>query len=295
MATLVGVGEFTHGTLEVLSAQCIRANLPIGGNIRNKTYEVFSRQEQPQPFSRPVNASLFIFDAAKFRAAWGQLLEALTSARQAGRMTLEGFDAHELDRICYTASLAYAAAADVFWKGDRGSPGTAFEVTVGALVSHLAGRQEHGAVDISVPGAPYRETINVDVTIGDEADPPVLAMPTKLTTRERIVQPYVHQHILDSARPGLYRGLLCICSENNVMAPKGLPADKRAPDVCWVQDTLVPGTIALYERYMAHLDLYYLDPPESYLSGAHAALAPVRRFSSLLLGDLADLLERGPK
>jgi hypothetical protein len=185
--------------------------------------------------------------------------------------------------------MAFAALIDILARGDRGGPGAAFQLTVGATLSHLLDKPLRGAVDLTVANG-VRERVNVDITVGDSDAPPVLAVPTKLTTRERIAEAYVHQHILDAARPGTYRGILCACSENNVMAPKGTANQDRTPDVCWVQDTLVPGTIALYERYMAHLNLYYLDPPEPYLGGGHVGLPPIGFYSTLLLEDLANLI-----
>lgn len=82
-----------------------------------------------------------------------------------------------------------------------------------------------------------------------------LVVPAKITTRERIVQPFAHQRILDSAfGVGHYRSALACVSEMQRDEEVG------ANEIC------VPGTIRLYQEYLAPLSgIYYLDPPVRYL------------------------------
>lgn len=123
-----------------------------------------------------------------------------------------------------------------------------------------------------------------------EADPPpsfdegaggpALVVPTKLSTRERIVQAYAHQCILNRAAADKYRTILCACNENNLMKPSGQA--KQLSNIS-VTDTLVPRTIVLYQLYVAEISgIYYLDPPPSYLERRWPHFPHVATFGTLL-------------
>jgi hypothetical protein len=54
-----------------------------------------------------------------------------------------------------------------------------------------------------------------------------------------------------------------------------------------LKETLVPGTIALYQKYISHIDgIYYLDPPARYLNGSGRGLPKIGTVGSLLTEDL---------
>jgi hypothetical protein len=122
---------------------------------------------------------------------------------------------------------------------------------------------------------------------GEEDAGPVLVVPTKLSTRERIVQAYAHQRILDEAKQGKYHTILCACNENNLTKP---PREAKRLANVGVTDTLVPKTIVLYELYVAKLaGIYYLDPPPSYLRPTWPHFPHVATYGTLLTAELADL------
>ena len=108
-----------------------------------------------------------------------------------------------------------------------------------------------------------------------------LVVPVKITTRERIVQPFAHQRILDSVfGEHRFRSVLVCVSE---MQRK---RDEGANAIC------VPGTIRLYQRHLAALSgLYYLDPPHRYLQPDVTAHVAVRTLGCLLADDLPSLLD----
>lgn len=274
----------------MLTEQCERKDIAFEGT-GDKTYGVFVVPNTKRPFSRPVNTELFVSDSDQLEDLWNTFLEALERERKAGNNRVSGLPAQDVDRIFYTAVAGYAAAVDLFKTGDRSTPGTFFEMIVGPAISVLTGYQEGGHEELRVPSGGV-EKVTTDLTFRREEAPAILVVATKITTRERIQQAFVHQRILDAARPKEYRSVLGICSETNVAAPTGVTADERTYDICSVKETLVPGTIALYQNYLAPLDgLYYLDPPERYLAGGYNGLPPVRRFSSLFVDDLPSLLE----
>jgi hypothetical protein len=252
----------------------------------DKEYSVFVRLDDENRWSRPLNDDLFIRDHAVFGRDFQRL--ATSIARNQGKLVVPDLTPEEINRSVYTSVMAFAAAADLF-NPSRGLGGTFFEMVVGPTLAMLTGRTETGDVSIAVPGEESGERVKVDLTFHSTVGDPSLAVPTKISTRERISQAFVHARILEVAYPGRYKTILCIVNETNAFHDRGKIKNISS---LFLRETLVPRTIALYQRYLTRLDgLYYLDPPEPYLAGLHPGLPPVRLFSSLLLGDLRRLLE----
>lgn len=110
-----------------------------------------------------------------------------------------------------------------------------------------------------------------------------IVIPAKTTTRERIVQPFAHQRILDGVfGDGRYVSLL-ICVSETQRSDK----DRRVNEIC------VPGTITLFQKHLAKLGgIYYLDPPERYLVLARKGVLPVGSLGALLTSGLASIFSR---
>lgn len=289
-ASLEAVGKLGSKAIGSLRDEFPRRAIRFTGG-GGKQYSVFMVAGSEVRFSRPVNDDLFIGDVAEFDARWVDLCAAVRAEAGQGTITL---DPHAIDQLVYSAVIAFACCADLYGQGGRGAPGTFLEMVVGPLVSILSGRVETSSISIPVPETGEIERVPTDLSFVEPSEPIVLVVPTKISTRERISQAYVHQRILDAARPGdkAHRSILVIANENNVMAPKGLPPSGRTVDACTVQDTLVPSTIVLYQKYVAQLSgLYYLDPPSRYIAGGIVGFPIVRSFGHLLTGDLAALLQ----
>lgn len=252
-----------------------------------KTYQVATMKGSVTPFSRAINSDLLISDPEEFADCWNYFVEKLDAC--AGTSVLAGLTSSQLNRLTYTALVCYGAFCDLVGPG---SPGTYLEMIVGPIVSILTGRSEGSAITLPVAETDEVETVTTDLSFVGEPGDVVLVMPTKISTRERISQAYVHQLILDRAKAttGItYRSVLVIANENNTMFKKGTA---RTLESCWTQETLVPGTIILYHKYVSQLmGLYYLDPPNRYVMGAPATFPAVRTFGDLLTEDLPGLLE----
>lgn len=284
--TLDLIGIFAEHALEILSSHCDIHELTWKGGGEKK-YQVFTALRTDFPFSRPVNRELFIPEPSVFRKLWAEFVDVIRD--QAGTLQLVEFSREAIDQLFYSAVIGYAAATDVLDIG--GGEGTFLEMAVGPTISLLTGRPEEGGISVPLPDGSEFEYIPVDLTFRSTENVPTLVVPTKISTRERISQAFVHQRILDVLSPGGYRSVLVIGNETNVMAAKGAPKIGRSPANGWAQDTLVPRTIALYQSYIAELSgLYYLDPPHQYLAGTYRGLPPVKRFNALLTGDLLELL-----
>ena len=290
-AALSAVGAFGAGAVDVLREHTQLHEFAWRG-MGEKRYVVAALPGSDLQFSRALNSELFIASPEEFRDAWGEFQEA--TVRSSGSLRLAGIDPVTVDRVAYSAVVGYAAAVDLFNPGDRGGPGTYFEMLVGPVVSLLTGRTEEGAVSIYVEETDETERIPTDLSFAGGDDEPVLVVPTKISTRERISQAYVHQRILDAVHANggkLYRSALAIANENNTMFPPKHPKPERTITSGWTQETLVPGTIVLYHKYVAELSgLYYLDPPNRYLLEPPRAFPNVAPFSRLLVDDLPGLV-----
>jgi hypothetical protein len=280
-ASLEAAGEVVDACLLELEAGAERHEIPWKG-AGSKTYDVYSIPGSNSDFSRGVNRSLFLDDRAKFSRSWARFLGALEESK--GSDLLTGISGADIDRLFYTAVVGFGATVDLFSAGNRGGPGTFFECLVGPVVASLTGRQEHGSVKVPFPETTKQMSVPTDLSFppsqGGEA---TLVIPTKISTRERISQAYVHQRILDSDASRVFRSALCIANENNMVGGRSLTAAS-------LKDTLVPGTIVQYEAFIAKLaGLYYLDPPAAYLPPPEP-FPPVKRFHALLTSDLPELV-----
>jgi hypothetical protein len=234
---------------------------------QTKTYEC--RRFGPH-ISRPIRNDLFIADPATFARRWTDWQHAITP----GSRTLTHVDT---DTILYTAAMAFAVCYDLYRPTSRKTPGTFFEVLIGAVLGEVSGLPR--GKQITLPDNAYKVPTDIVLDGGNAA--PTLVIPTKITTRERVVQCWAHQRILDDAfARGKYKSVLVVVSELQRDGSVG------------VNEICVPGQIGLYQRYLGQMyGMYYLDPPAAYQKPAFIALLPTKRFSALLENDLAELLK----
>ena len=172
----------------------------------------------------------------------------------------------------------FSICYDLWRPGSRKTPGTFFEILVGSLVQAVTPRLTRRAhVPLLEPG----ESVSTDIVFLEPGERGGLAIPVKITTRERIVQPFAHQRILDAVfGEGRFRSILVCVSEMQRQRDTGANA------IC------VPGTIRQFQRYLAPLaGLYYLDPPARYLRDDVTGLIPVGTLGDLLAHDLPSRLE----
>src|SRR5690606_14225136 len=129
-------------------------------------------------------------------------------------------------------------AYDLWQRRSRKTPGTFFEVLMASLLQQMLPRAafskhiplaallrdrdaaegatetETDAVEEAEGEDDGRSSVSTDLVIGTPDRPGGVVVPLKITTRERIVQPFAHQRILDSAfGEGVYRSLLVCISE----------------------------------------------------------------------------------
>jgi hypothetical protein len=147
---------------------------------------------------------------------------------------------------------------------------------IGALLGAVTGLPR--SKQITLPDSRYK--VPTDIVLQGQHGKPSLVIPTKITTRERVVQPWAHQRILDDGfGRGKYKSILIVVSELQ-------RAEGAVNEIC------LPGQIELYQKYLAQVyGMYYLDPPAAYMRPEFVALLPTRRLSVLLASELSALLE----
>jgi hypothetical protein len=230
-----------------------------------KSYFVFTDGKE---VSRPVRSDLYIADFSSLENAWLKMINAIRPED----MTIS-LSSSEINRVIYTAVIGFASAYDIWKKSSRKTPGTHFEVLLGSLISSVLPDFARTKF-ISIPG--QSESVSTDIVFG--TDRGGIVIPAKITTRERIVQPYAHQRILDSVFPvGSYQSVLMCVSET-----------QRDDKTQSVNEICVPGTIRLFQAHLSKLrSIYYLDPPARYLEKDIAQLLTVSDHGQFFSRDLA--------
>lgn len=218
--------------------------------------------------SRPYHPGIFISDPAEFE------LEALAFIEELH----QGYcDPQRFDKVVYTAITSFCLCYDIWKEKSRKTPGTFFEVLMGSaarirfprleLTKHIPirGLPVAEVVDAMVEIEPLvdadeavealtGDSVSTDLVLTDRRTGKGAVLPLKITTRERIVQPFAHQRILDSAYPGQFASFLACMSEV-----------QRDDKTQTVKQVCVPGTVALFQKHLAELKgLYYCDVPYRY-------------------------------
>lgn len=265
-------GESPLNMLGQISSYCIeklaRETKSIEYNRSDeKEYIVFS---DGKITSRPVRSSLFISCSSEFNHSWYHLIGRIDPSK----VTIDLCD-RLINRTIYTAIISIAACYDIWKNGSRKTPGTHFEILLGSIIHRFIPSFQRLKF-IPLPG----QTENVSTDIVFDNGQVGIVIPAKITTRERVVQPYAHQRILDSIfGHERYKSVLLCVSET-----------QRDDKSLQVNDICVPGTLRLFQEHLSKLaGLYYLDPPTRYIAPDIQHLLPVNDYAHFLKFGLRDL------
>jgi hypothetical protein len=234
----------------------------LNSRVAGKRYFSFRRNNQ----SRPVNQSLYVDDAGEFN----RLLRAFR----------KGFrDSSDEDTVKSSYTIAYSvfAAHDVYDVGRKASA-TFFEILIGHMVARSIGVSPRKKVRIPESGADLPTDYVFDLGRSRRK----VHLPIKTSTRERAVQAWVHQLVLDRIfGTGQYRGILVVAAET-----------KRDSHTGEVIEICVPRQLQMFQSRVAEISrIYYLDPPQVYLALANEfPRLEVRSFGGVF-EDLRQLLQ----
>jgi len=225
-------------SLKFLKTECTRVELI--SQVDNKKYFAYHRSETPKLISRPINDALFEADARKISVWW---------KKWRGDEALE---ASALAKVTYTVAMAYCAAVDLFDRNNKKAPASYFEYYVGHLFAVAIGANPTKKATIKLAGKSIRMTMDF---LFDSAAYCKVHLPVKMSTRERVVQAWAHQRILDAAHgAGTYRGILIVFSETKLDLQT-----RKVVEIC------VPDQWLAYQSYLSSMDrIYYFDVPKRY-------------------------------
>lgn len=234
------LAEIASGCFEYLKKNASREELK--SVVVGKTYFAF---RQDARMSRAVNSGLFIDD----EAAMSELLEKLRA-----NPGLDWLSADECNRFLYTMAISFCAMCDVTSDNDPKTPGTFFEMFIGHLLSLTFGVKPRNQVEV-LTVEDERSTLPTDFIFDLGPKQLKFHVPVKTSTRERAVQVWAHQRMLNGVYgEGRFKGLLVALAETKL--------DRRKLEVV---EICLPDQWAVYQRFVARMDrVYYLDLPAKY-------------------------------
>lgn len=243
-------------SLRFLASKCISVDLI--SCVPGKDYFSFALKSNPKLLSRPINKKFFLPSERTIAQQWSQL--------EAGSI-----NGDTLSKLLYTMAVAYCAGIDLFDRNNKKGPATYFECLIGHLFAReLRVNPTKRATLPTISGRSVRLTMDFLFDLGEAR--PKLHLPVKMSTRERVVQAWSHQRLLDAAfGHGSYRGILVIHSETKLDLQT-----REVVEIC------VPDQWLAYQTLLAKMDrIYFFDVPGRYqaLTEAFPDVIQIKPFS----------------
>ena len=222
-------------SIRFLVEKCKRVDLI--SKVPGKQYFSFKKAKV---VARPANKDFFVPDFKEITRLWRKWLS-------------ETISAVEFAKLTYTISLAPCLAMEIFDRQNKKGPATYFECYIGHLFAKSLGVNPTKRARLPVHGRNVLMTMDFLIDMGNKYRK--IHLPVKMSTRERVVQAWAHQRLLDAAYgDGAYRGIMVLFSETKL--------DSRTLEVV---EICVPDQWLAYQSLLAHLDrIYYFDIPDRY-------------------------------
>lgn len=166
---------------------------------------------------------------------------------------IEAQNVEEITKACYTIAIAFCSSIDMLKDNDPKTPGTFFEYFMGHLFAVQFGITPRNRVDVL--NLDMRASLPTDFIFDLGDNRPKFHIPIKTSTRERVVQVWAHQRVLDGVYgTGRFLGLLSCLSETKL--------DHRTKVVT---EICLPDQWRIYQLFISQLKrIYYLDMPVKY-------------------------------
>jgi hypothetical protein len=227
--------EVVRTSLRFLSTQCYKVSLH--SKVEGKSYSSYVVKAKPNLLSRPTNDALFNPDVNAVTAQWTKWI----------------VGGHAPESLPYTLVTAYCVASDLFDRNNKKAPATYFEILVGHLFARVLG--VNPVKDIALPIAGEKVKLTMDFLFDLGPSKPKVHLPVKMSTRERVVQAWAHQRLLDSAfGQNTYTGILVVHSETKLDL-----VTREVVEIC------VPDQWLAYQTLLSKMHrIYYFDIPARY-------------------------------
>ena len=236
-AVAVLLAGLTSKALQFL-AGCQR--VPLVSKVHGKTYFSFTMKRSGK-LSRAVNAELF---NPNTRRQLSYLVDG----------TLNNLAVIDRSRLLYTIALAYCCASDLLRTRDQKTPATFFECFIGHLFARSFGVNPRTQVEV-LHLEDEASTLPTDFIFDLGPGRSKFHVPVKTSTRERVIQVFAHQRVLDGVHGfGAFKGILVCLTETKLDHKR-----REVVEIC------VPKQWVLYQRFIASLHrFYYFDIPARY-------------------------------
>ena len=231
------LADLTSKALDFLSS-C--KQIPLVSKVHGKTYFSFTMKRSGK-LSRAVNAELF---NPNTRRQLSYLVDG----------TLNNLAVPDRSRLLYTIALAYCCASDLLRTRDQKTPATFFECFIGHLFARSFGVNPRTQVEV-LHLEDEASTLPTDFIFDLGPGRPKFHVPVKTLTRERVIQVFAHQRVLDGVHGfGAFKGILVCLTETKLDHKR-----REVVEIC------VPKQWVLYQRFIASLHrFYYFDIPARY-------------------------------
>jgi len=242
-----GVGGSSHPLLLELFSKAsnvldAKERETLNSKVEGKSYFAFGDKNYR---SRPIESSLFS-DSSKDTAS--TVKEILAGNRA-------NFTSEEITSNLYTFAITLCAAQDVSSKGDRKTQGTMFEYVCAAVMRSALGITPTRKLEIL--NLDLKGDLPTDYVFDLGAEQPKFHFPVKTSTRERVIQVWAHQRVLDGVY-GVGRFLA---------TPFILTETKLNNKTNEVIEICLPWQWRLYQMHIATIwNFCFFDAPKSYLA-----------------------------
>ncbi|MBI5242581.1 MAG: hypothetical protein HY922_02715 [Elusimicrobia bacterium] len=209
--------------------------------VPGKAYFSFVTHGRGGKMSRAVNRELFDHNC-------------LNKLRHVADGTLARMPPVERGRLLYTVAMSYCCAADLLKTRDQKTPATFFECMIGHLIARAFGVNPRTQVEV-LRLEEESSTLPTDFIFDLGSAKPKFHVPVKTSTRERVIQVFAHQRVLDGVHGfGKFKGILVCLAETKL--------DHKSREVI---EICVPKQWNLYQRFIAPMRrFYYFDIPKKY-------------------------------
>ena len=220
-------------SLRFLISQC--AIVDLISKVAGKNYAAYSWNNV---ITRPINRQFFLPDEDQIVDLWRAWIA-------------DDISPVDFARMSYTVALAPCLAMELFDRGNRKGPATFFECYIGHIFASAYEVNPVKSASLQVSGQSVRMTMDFLFEVQNQK----LHLPVKMSTRERVVQAWAHQRLLDSAfGENTYKGIMVLFAETKL--------DSRSREVV---EIFVPSQWLAYQTLLSRMErIYYFDVPERY-------------------------------
>lgn len=223
--------------LESLSNLAELQKIELNSSIVGKDYFIFDNDGK---YSRPINSDLF---------HEGIAIKNIENYKQFNWEII----GDNLQIVLYTLAMSYCAATDVLGKNDKKTPSVYFEYFIGNLFARTYNVEPISQISVEIDD--IKTLLPTDYLFQPPQQFIKIHLPIKLSTRERSIQAWAHQRVLEGIHGvGRFRGVMVVMAETNFVSKS-----MSVVEVC------LPEQWRLYQMYISQMSrIYYLDLPDKY-------------------------------